>query len=114
MNAVAQGIEEVRRSGTELGGYPVFGGRRSVYGYEFEAGTLLVDVPDEGTEGQLFTIDPCWRNPGTLGSFLVDYTYLGERAGCCPVDPYVERTAVRDAIGFDELVLRLYDRIGRS
>lgn len=113
MNAIAQGIHEVREGGEELARYRIFGGERVVYGYEVDGGQLLVDVPEKGTEGQLFTVDPCWRNEWTLESFLEDYVAAGEGAGCCPVDPYVEAELVDDALG-DEALAELYWRIGRS
>jgi hypothetical protein len=113
MNAIAQGVVAVRREGREVARYRIPGGQRVVYAHEVSGGQRLVDVPASGVVGQLFTVDPCWRNEWTLPSFLADYVEAGERAGCCPVSPDLESESLEDA-DFDEELLELLWRIGRS
>jgi hypothetical protein len=84
-----------------------------VYAHEVTGGQRLVDVPASGVVGQLFTVDPCWRNEWTLAPFLADYVAAGERAGCCPVSPDLESESLEDP-DFDEELLELLWRIGRS
>lgn len=113
MSVIAQGIAVTRRVGCEVARYRVCGGERAVYAREVAGGQALVDVPAAGMEGQLFTVDPCWRNEGTLGSFLADYVAAGERVGCCPVSPDLEAESLEDP-DFDEELAELLWRIGRS
>jgi len=113
MNVIAQAIAATRRAGCEMVRYRVFGGERAVYAREVSGGQLLVDVSVEGTEGQLFTVDPCWRNEWTLSSFLADYVAAGERLGCCPVSPDLEAEVLED-LDCDGELAELHWRIGRS
>lgn len=113
MKAIAQGIGEVREGAREVVRYRVSGGERAVHAYRVGGGQLLVDVPVEGTEGQLFTVDSCWRNEWMLHSFLDDYVAAGERLGCCPVDPGLEEESLAEGL-VDEALAELYWRIGRS
>ena len=113
MNLIAQGIAAVREECQEVACYRVSGDRRAVYAQAVDGGQLLIDVPVEGTEGQLFTVDPCWRNEWTLDSFLANYVEVGEQLGWCPISPDLEGD-IWGEFAPPEALSELYWRIGRS
>jgi hypothetical protein len=113
MGALADGIAEARRDGREVARYRVRGGERLVLARQVEGGQALVDVPAEA-EGQLFTVDPRWRNEETLAAFLADYSAAGEQMGCCPVSPALVEEQFELEPHHEEAVLDLYWRVGAS
>ena len=76
-------------------------------------GHELVDVPVGPLEGQVFTIDPCWQTEWTMDSFARRYGEVGERRGCCPVEPDLEAESWEDAEP-DEALAEIHWQIGRS